>query len=152
MDNLYQILDELREFLIQSDFTNKVTFGDISDVDLNKTTNFPLVHIVMNDVVIDENFIDFSLDIIACDILDQSKESVPTDSFLGNDNLQDILNAQLKVVTDVTNFFRRNDFANSRFVTMTDTVRATPFLDRFENVLAGWESTITLRSAMQDRC
>lgn len=152
MDNLYQILDELREFAIQSDFTNKVTFGDISDVDLKKTTNFPLVHIILNEVVIDENFIDFSLDIIACDILDQSKEDKPTDSFLGNDNLQDILNAQLKVITDVTNFFRRNDFANSRFVTLEDTVRATPFLDRFENILAGWESTITLKSAMQDRC
>ena len=33
-----------------------------------------------------------------------------------------------------------------------ETVTATPFLDKFENQMAGWESSITLRSAMQDKC
>ena len=152
MNNLYQILDELRTYILTSDFTNAVTFGDISDVDLKKKTNFPLVHLILNNVTIDENYIDFTVDVIACDIVDVSKEPIPTDSFLGNDNLQDILAVQLKVITDITNFFRRGDHSLVGNIQITDSVTATPFLDRFENVLAGWEASVTLRSAMQDRC
>jgi hypothetical protein len=151
MNNLYQVLDELRENLLLSSFTNTVTFGEISEVDLDKLTNFPLVHLVLEDAVIDENTIDFTLNVIAADILDVSKE-LPEDKFLGNNNLQDILNAQLKVITDITNFFRRNDKVASNYITIEDTVRATPFLERFNNQLAGWEASITLRTRMQDKC
>jgi hypothetical protein len=150
MNNFYKILDQLREFLLLSDFTNTVTFGEISDVDLDKLTNFPLVHLVIREAVIDENTIEFVLDVIAADIVDVSKE-LPEDKFLGNNNLQDILNTQLKVITDATNFFRRNDYYSSG-ITITDTVRATPFLERFNNQLAGWEASISLKTSMQDKC
>jgi len=150
MNNLYKILDELRTFLLLSDFTNTVTFGEISDVDLDKLTNFPLVHLVIREAIIDENTINFTIDVIAADIVDVSKE-LPEDKFLGNDNLQDILNAQLKVITDATNFFRRNDY-KAKGITITDTVRATPFLERFSNQLAGWEASISLKTVMQDKC
>lgn len=151
MNNLYQVLDELRQFLLLSDFTNKVTFGEISDVDLSKVTNFPLVHIVIESAVIEENTIDFVLNVFSADIVDQSKE-LPEDEFLGNNNVQDILNAQLKVITDVSNFFRRNDYVGANYITLVSAVNATPFLERFENQLAGWEASITLRSRMQDKC
>ena len=149
MNNFYKILDQLREFLLLSDFTNTVTFGEISDVDLDKLTNFPLVHLVIREAVIDENTIEFVLDVIAADVVDVSKE-LPEDKFLGNNNLQDILNTQLKVITDATNFFRNNDYSSG--ITITDTVRATPFLERFNNQLAGWEASISLKTSMQDKC
>ena len=150
MNNFYKILDELREYLILSSFTNKVTFGEVEQVDLDKKTNFPLVHLTMEDALIDENYIDFTVNIIAADILDISKEQV-ADQFLGSNNLQDVLNSQLKVLTDVNNFFRRNDYRESG-ITIVDSSRVTPFLDKFNNELAGWEGTITLRSLMQDKC
>ena len=150
MNNFYAILDELREYLILSSFTNKVTFGEVEQVDLDKKTNFPLVHLNIEDALIDENYIDFTVNIIAADILDISKEQV-ADQFLGSNNLQDVLNSQLKVLTDVNNFFRRNDYRESG-ITIVDSSRVTPFLDKFNNELAGWEGTITLRSLMQDKC
>jgi len=151
MNNLYQVLDELRAFLLLSDYTNTVSFGEVSDVDLGKLTNFPLVHIYMEDVTINEMYIDFNLNLIACDIVDVNKDEA-VDKFLGNDNLQDILNAQLKVITDVSNFFRRADLRENGFMMISTSVSATPFLDKLENQLAGWESSIVLRSAMQDKC
>ena len=151
MNNLYQILDNLRAFLLLNDFTNMVTFGEVSDVDLNKLTNFPLVHITIDRVTIEENYTDFSLSVIACDIVDVSKE-LPSDVFLGNNNVQDILNSQLNVITSVSNYFRRGDLRDNDFIIVNEAVTATPFLDRFENQLAGWESDIILRSAMQDKC
>lgn len=151
MNNLYEVLDELRAFLLTSQFTNTVTFGEVTDVDLEKLTNFPLVHINIEDVTINERFIDFNLNLVACDIVDVNKE-YPDDKFLGNTNLQDILNAQLKVITDAYNFFKHGDLIDNKFVMMTETISATPFLDKFENQLAGWEASVVLRSAMQDKC
>ena len=152
MNNLYQVLDGLREFLILSDFTNTVTFGEFSDVDLDKKTNFPLVHMVIRDAIIEESYIEFNIDMMACDIVDVSKEDYPDDRFLGNTNLQDILATQLKVITDAVNFFRRNDLVDNNYITLVDSIQATPFLERFENQLAGWETTITLRSILQSTC
>lgn len=151
MNNLYQILDELRALLLAGQFTNEVTFGQIDEVDLNKKTNFPLVHLNIEDVVIDENTIDFNLNLIACDILDVSKE-IAADKFLGNNNMQDILNTQLKVIADVSNFFRRNDLSDGNFMFTEESLVATPFLDDYENQLAGWETNITIRTRMQDKC
>lgn len=151
MNNLYQVLDELRTLLLLSDFTNTVTFGEVSDLDLNKLTNFPLVHLNIDNVTIDDLYIDFTLNMIACDVVDVSKEEV-SDMFLGNNNVQDILSTQLKVITDASNFFRNGDLRTNNFVMTNGTVTATPFLDKFENQLAGWEASITLRSAMQDKC
>jgi hypothetical protein len=151
MNNLYNVLDELRTLLLLSDFTNTVTFGEVSDVDLNKLTNFPLVHLNVDNVTIDDLYIDFTLNMIACDVVDISKEEV-SDLFLGNNNVQDILSTQLKVITDASNFFRNGDLRTNNFVMTNGTVTATPFLDKFENQLAGWEASITLRSAMQDKC
>ena len=133
MNNFYKILDELREYLILSSFTNKVTFGEVEQVDLDKKTNFPLVHLNIEDALIDENYIDFTVNIIAADILDISKEQV-ADQFLGSNNLQDVLNSQLKVLTDVNNFFRRNDYRESG-ITIVDSSRVTPFLDKFRWVI-----------------
>lgn len=151
MNNLYQVLDELREFMLLSDFTNMVTFGEVSELDIEKKTNFPLAHISIESVDINETYIDFNINLIVCDVVDVSKEE-PNDKFLGNNNIQDILNAQLKVLTDVFNFFNRGDLRDNRFITSNETFNATPFLDKFENQLAGWESSISLRSAMQDKC
>jgi len=151
MNNLYQVLDELREFILLSDFTNTVTFGELSDVDLSKLTNFPLVHIVLGDATIRENTIDFEINMLACDIVDQSKE-LPAEVFLGNNNVQDILATQMKVVTDICNFLRRNDKVVNKYITIVDDVRAVPFLERFENQLAGWDVTLTLQTRMQDKC
>ena len=120
-------------------------------MDLNKLTNFPLVHLNVDNVTIDDLYIDFTLNMIACDVVDISKEEV-SDLFLGNNNVQDILSTQLKVITDASNFFRNGDLRTNNFVMTNGTVTATPFLDKFENQLAGWEASITLRSAMQDKC
>lgn len=152
MNNLYQVLDGLREQLLLSDFTNYVSFGEFSDIDIHKKTNFPLVHMVIDNTYIYENNIDFTINLTVCDIVNQEKE-YPSDYFLGNDNLQDILATQLKVLTDIVNYFRRNDFVTDNYITLVEErVVANPFLERFENQLAGWEASIVLKSSMQDQC
>jgi hypothetical protein len=76
------------------------------------------------------------------DIVDISKDET-TDIFVGNDNEQDILNTQLAVLTRVLNQFQRGDLYVNKFQIAED-VSCEPFVDRFENKLAGWTATFNI--------
>lgn len=143
-NNVYQILDDMKEFLRQGDFTNTVSFGDISDVDLDKTTIFPLAHMNIDNATINESTIEFDLNIMAIDIIDENNLAVDEhDYFYGNDNLQDILNSQLSVLQRLHANLTRGNLRDSLLST-EESLSAQPFKDRFVNVLAGWQCTISL--------
>ena len=45
MNNYFKIIDDLQAAAIAEPFINTVTQGDITDIDLNKNTIFPLCHL-----------------------------------------------------------------------------------------------------------
>lgn len=138
MTQVYDILDKIKDRLRDNPNVFSVTFGDISDVDLNKTTIFPLTHLVINNVEFSDSVINFEIDMLSMDILDVSKKEAEFDEFYGNDNLIDIYNTQLQVVNDIIQQFRRGGLFAQNYQLLENPV-ATPFKDRYENVLAGWE-------------
>ena len=89
----YNITETIKTELLSTPNVKTVTVGDLSDVDLSKQTIFPLSHIVINNVTLSEQTMDFNITILACDIVNQSKEET-RDLFRGNNNVQDILNTQ----------------------------------------------------------
>ena len=93
----YQLTETIKTALLQDININTVTTGDITDVNLNKQDIFPLGHIIINNVIDTEQTLRFNITILACDIVNQSKD--PTvDRFTGNNDVQDILNTQLAVL------------------------------------------------------
>jgi hypothetical protein len=83
----YQLTSTIEEQLRSTEFTNTVSIGDISKVNLNKQDIFPLAHMIVNSVSAEEQVLRFNISILACDIVDQSKD-ITTDRFTGNDNEQ----------------------------------------------------------------
>ena len=82
----------------------------------------------------------FNLSILACDIVNLSKE--PTiDRFKGNNDVQDILNTQLGVLNRLTQRLRKGNLYTDMYQ-LENSPNLEPFYDRFENQLAGW--TITM--------
>ena len=144
MNSFYNLIDTIKGKLEESDFNNKVTFGDITDVDLEKQTSFPLTHIIVERATVSERTISFEITLVCMDIVNVSKEEGYDKEFYGNDNVQDILNTQLGVITTVIAHLRRLDLNNNNFLRIEQDVAAEPFLERFENELAGWESTMTI--------
>jgi hypothetical protein len=138
MTQVYDILDKIKDRLRENPNVFSVTFGDISDIDLNKTTIFPLTHLVINNVEFVDSVINFEIDMLSMDILDISKKESEFDEFYGNDNLIDIYNTQLQVVNDIIQQFRRGGLFAENYQLLENPV-ANPFKDRYENVLAGWE-------------
>ncbi len=100
---------------------------------------------MVEEAVIEERTIDYRIVIVAADLVDVIDEDLGVDDFYGNDNTQDVLNTQLRVLTALTNELRRLDLVNTGFAKLSEAVSATPFKDRFENDVAGWEATITIQ-------
>jgi len=146
MDNFYNLIDSIREKIEQSDFNNQVTFGDITEVDLGKLTNFPLAHIMVDSAAIEERTISYEVKLLVCDIVDVNKSYDTDNQFLGNSNVQDILNTQFSVLNKLVAMLKRLDLVSNNFLRIDSRVSATPFRDRFENELAGWECDLTIVS------
>ena len=143
MTQFYDILDKIKEELRLNPNVFSVTYGDITKVDLDKTTIFPLSHLNISNATIGEHTISFTLQLLCVDIVDYNKEVNPDDEFYGNDNMQDILNTQLQVVNDIVSKLRRGDLFTDRLQIVED-VSVQPFMDRFENELAGWGADIII--------
>ena len=139
MKGFYNLTDKLKDTLLAEPFVNTVTFGSLDDVDLNKQTIFPLSHITVNNTTVSTNTLTFNISILSMDIVDISKAAI-TDIFVGNDNEQDVLNTQLGLLTRVINTLQRGDLFTELYQVDGD-VSCEPFIDRFENKLAGWAAT-----------
>jgi len=138
----YQLTSTIEEQLLADVNTNTVSIGDITDVNLNKQDIFPLAHIIVNSVSVEEQVLRFSITILACDIVDQSKD-VTTDRFTGNDNEQDILNTQLAVLNRLIQRLRMGTLHTDMYQ-LEGNPSLEPFMDRFENQLAGWSASMDI--------
>tara|TARA_R110000796_G_scaffold48413_7_gene116082 strand:+ start:728 stop:1201 length:474 start_codon:yes stop_codon:yes gene_type:complete len=138
----YQLTQTIREELFSSPFVNTISIGDISKVNLNKQDIFPLSHIIVNSVNVEEQVLNFNISILACDVVEQTKEET-TNRFTGEDNEQDILNTQLAVLNKLIQKLRMGELHQDMYQ-LDGTPSLTPFHDRFENELAGWSATMNV--------
>ena len=138
----YQLTETIKDELLGDENINTVTTGDITDVNLNKQDIFPLGHIIINNVVDEEQVLRFNITILACDIVDQSK-SQTVDRFKGNNDVQDILNTQLAVLNRLIQRLRMGTLYTDMYQ-LDSSPSLTPFYDRFENQLAGWSATMDI--------
>ena len=139
MKGFYEITQQLKDSLIAEPFVNTVTFGNIDDIDLDKQNIFPLSHIIINNCSVGTSTLTFNISILFMGIVDVSN-SETTDKFKGNDDEQDVLNTQLATAVRIINKLQRGDLFSSLYQVIDD-VTCEPFMDRFENKLAGWTAT-----------
>ena len=138
----FQLTETIKAELLKDVNINTVTTGDITDVNLNKQDIFPLGHIIIESVTDEEQVLRFNMTILACDIVNQSKD-LTVDRFTGNNNVQDILNTQLAVLNRLTQRLRMGTLYTDMYQ-LDGITTLTPFYDRFENQLAGWSASITV--------
>lgn len=140
----YEILTKLQTELNSDPLINTVSEGDIFSVDLSKQTIFPLCHIIVNSATFVDNVIQYNISIMSMDIVDISKDET-TDNFRGNDNEQDILNTQISVLNRLYEKLRRGNLYDDNYQ-VEGSPNCEPFIDRFENKLAGWTMTVNINT------
>jgi hypothetical protein len=140
----YEILTKLQTELNNDPLINTVSEGDIFSIDLSKQTIFPLCHIMVNSATFVDNVIQYNISIMAMDIVDISKDET-TNKFRGNDNEQDILNTQISVLNRLYEKLRRGNLYDDNYQ-VEGSPNVEPFIDRFENKLAGWTMTVNINT------
>jgi hypothetical protein len=143
MTHVYDILDTLRDELLLSPSVNTVTYGDIEDVDLDKTTMFPLSHLLIDSVNYNGQTVTFNIKLLCADIVDYNKEKSNFELFYGNNNLQDVFNTQFQVINTIISKLMRGDLFEANYQVTTQPA-AQPFKERFSNELAGWSTDISI--------
>lgn len=142
MTGYYYIINSIKEYLASTGLINTITVGDIYKVDLAKQTLFPLSHIIANNAQLSDNTITLNISILFMDIVDESKTGV-INIFDSNDNELDVLNTQLTIANRFASEFLRGALY-SQNIQIIGVPNAEPFVDRFENKLAGWTLTFDL--------
>lgn len=143
MRTVYQVLDKIKSKLRSSPNIHTVSFGDFFDIDLNKTSIFPIAHIGLGTTSIQEHKLEVGINLILLDIVDDNRDPSTEDEFYGNNNLQDILNTLLAEANILVSDLRRGSAYDELFEVESN-ISAEPFLDRFENQLAGWSLNIAV--------
>ena len=139
---LYQITETIKDQLLDDININTVSSGEISNVNLGKQDIFPLGHILVNSVTIEEQALRFNITVLVMDIVNRSKEET-IDRFKGNTNEQNILNTQLSVINKLIQVLKRGSLHTDMYQLDGDP-SCEPFYDRFENELAGWSANMDI--------
>ena len=125
MKHVYDILDVLRDELRSNPSVNTVSYGDITDLDLDKTTMFPLSHLLIDSASYGERTITFRIKVLCADIVDYNQSENQFDEFYGNDNLHDVMNTQFQVINSLIIKLMRGDLFKSNYQ-VTTTPSAEP--------------------------
>ncbi len=137
--NYFDIIDKLKTHFDGDVLVNTVTQGSLFDIDINKQDIFPLVHLIVNTASLEGNVVRYNISILAMDIVDITKDE-EENKFDGNDNELYVLNTQLQVLTRCYELLLRGDLWTDKFQ-IDGNPTCEPFVDRFENKLAGWTMT-----------
>jgi|TARA_Y100000361_G_scaffold145113_1_gene153904 hypothetical protein len=138
----YQVSETIKNQLLDDININTVTTGDITQINLRKQDIFPLGHIIINSVTIEEQVLRFNITLLTMDIVNMSKEET-VDIFKGSTNEQNILNTQLGVINKVVQVLKRGTLYTNKYQLDGDP-SCEPFFDRFENELVGWSANMDI--------
>jgi hypothetical protein len=100
---------------------------------------------MINSVTFNDIGVTYSMSILFMDVADVSKAD-PRDEdqiFYGVDNRHDILNTQLLVANDLVSNLKRGSLMQDKYQ-LNGTPSCEPFEDRFENLLVGWNLTLSI--------
>lgn len=135
MNTLYKIIDDMKTILADEPGINSVTYGNIDDVDLTKSALFPMAHSIPGNATIQDRVILVNFSVILLDIVDFSKS--------GSDNEQDVLNMLLAIAARFDAELKRSQLYRNDYE-LQGSIECEPFVERFENNLAGWTMTFTV--------
>lgn len=130
MKAIHNLFELIEDTLNESPFVETVSRGDIFDIDLDKFTAYPLAHFILNSVI-------YNGPVLTLEI------SVLTMGGYNVDNEQYILNEQLAVITKLIERLSRGEAHDTRFHLRGNPL-ASPFKDRFETSVIGWETTLQI--------
>ena len=144
MNSFYTITESLNSVLKAKGFRN-INLGDQYKTDIMRQTIFPYALIIPETSTPDGQVTDYTFRIIGMDLVDFNKDDLrdEIEPFYTTDNLQDVFNDIHNRFVQVIEQYQRGD-ENSDLLKLVG-ASLDAFFQRGENLLAGWELTITIQ-------
>ena len=127
------------------------TTGDIYDVDLEKNTLCPLLHINPVNVSTGQSQLTYNFQLFVMDAVSQKENWTEANLQSANNlsNEQEVLSSCLQICIDIIGMMRHSKWQGAGELDIDDPVYFTngeftiePFTERFDNVLTGWVFSI----------
>ena len=141
-------LDTLVCLLESHEQIEKVTTGDLWDIDLEKNSKYPLAHVNIGNVDITMSQKTFNFQVFIMDISD-------------NDNEQYVLNDTMHIMSDLIALLKHGENTYTynaqhgeepRYFVDND-FTCEPFTERFDNTVSGWVCNIqVIIESVLDSC
>lgn len=142
----YNILNYFKTIMNNHPGIAQVSQGEISDIDQIQYPNYPLGNVLITNSTFGSNVTEFNVQLIVADKIKnknnesegpENKQIVP---FYGVDDLVDIHANTLAILNDLTAYTQRGVVGFE----IDGEISCTPFAERFNNGLAGWQAEFTL--------
>lgn len=140
---IYKTSEQLRTELLAQGF-NTVTFGDNSEVDLNRKNVYPLAHIEPRSVIFKRGVAVTTYIVQVFDIPDvENDPDIAKSPFKRSDLVEDILNDLAQRVNIIWQRIKRN---NDMFYTDQEDLTLNTLLFVEQQTLCGYEFTLTYKT------
>tara|TARA_Y100000593_G_scaffold26911_1_gene53600 strand:+ start:118 stop:609 length:492 start_codon:yes stop_codon:yes gene_type:complete len=126
---------------------NSFHSGFLDEVDINKlgATDYVILYAEPGTAVIDKGVLTYNFTIYVLDMINDEVGDAPNKERLGR---LDTLSENLQIMQDVINEFQHSLYSTSWVdgeVVLNLPINAEPFTARFDNLLTGWSSTISMQ-------
>lgn len=142
----YNVLNYFKTIMNNHPSIQQVSQGDITDIDNIQFPTYPLGNVMITNSTFGSNITEFNVQLIVADkVKNKNNESegetnaqiVP---FYGTDDMVDIHANTLAILNDLTAYTQRGVAGFE----INEQITCTPFGDKFNNGLAGWQAEFTL--------
>ena len=144
------VIDVIAELGDKHQQISTVTTGDIYDIDLEKNTKYPLMHINPTSVQANESSLRFNFQIFIMDLV-SIKDDWTTSTAVNKTNEKEVLSDCLSNSVDIIGMLRHSKYQSQAmddinvpiyFSSVGETLE--PFTERFDNDVTGWVFSISV--------
>ena len=144
----YNVLEFFRQLLSQHPSVQRVTYGDLMELDLESFPQYPLANIQITDATFGDKTTTYAVKIILADKIHDKENlssgslNTQTEDFWGDTDNVDIHANTLSILNDLLSFLRRGVTAFN----IQGDVRCIAFKEEYPNSLGGWVADFLLET------
>lgn len=143
----YNTLNYFKTIMVNHPSIAKVSQGDIYNFDATEFPQYPIGNVVITNANFGSKTTDYQVQLIVADKVKVMRDddlvertNIQTVPFEGTDDVVDIHANTLSILNDLTAYTQKSNYG----MEINSDINCTPFVDRFNNGLAGWSAEFTL--------
>jgi len=131
------IIEYFKEVANKHTQINGFSFGDIDDADLDKITEYPLLHVGVTGANIDERVISYDINIMLIEVIDDKGDRKTNEKYALSNTLQILQDLQ-------TEFLKGSSIVTPETKLTGNALSCQPITGNYNNRVVGWATVITI--------